>query len=278
MRKLLCAAAIAALAFVSTGCNKLKSRDQLNQGVQSFKNAKYTDAVEHFKQAIALDPSNPNGRLYLAVAYMVQYIPGAESPENVKLGQAARDEFMTVLRDNPKDKTAIAYLASLNFQQASASPDLDTKLKKLDEAREWYTKLTQVDPNAKEAWYSLGVIDWLKWYPKWQTARAKLNMKPEDPGPIKDPKVRQELKTQYGALIDDGLANLQKALNIDPQYDDAMAYMNLLIRERADLSDTPQGYKADVQTADNWVQKALEAKRIKAAKAAQTAGQVTAEK
>src|SRR5206468_8549475 len=139
------------------------------------------------------------------------YIPGAESPENVKLAQAAKDEFMTVLRENPKDKTAIAYLASLSFQQASASADLDTKLKKLDDARDWYLKLTQVDPNNKEAWYSLGVIDWLKWYPKWQTARAKLNMKPEDPGPIKDPKVRAELKTQYGSLIDDGLGNLQKA-------------------------------------------------------------------
>jgi tetratricopeptide (TPR) repeat protein len=278
MKKLFLVAAIAGLTLLSTGCNKLRSRDQLNQGVQSFKGAKYTDAVEHFKQAIALDPGNPNGRLYLAVAYMVQYIPGAESPDNVKLGQAARDEFMTVLRDNPKDKTAIAYLASLNFQQASASPDLEAKLKKLDEARDWYIKLTQVDPSNKEAWYSLGVIDWLKWYPKWQTARAKLNMKPEDPGPIKDKKVRDDLKATYGNLIDDGLANLQKALNNDPQYDDAMAYMNLLIRERADLSDTTEGYKTDVQTADNWVQKALEAKRIKAAKAAQSAGQVTAEK
>src|SRR5947209_9807600 len=143
-RNIVAIAALAGVALLGTGCSKLKSRDQLNQGVQSFKAAKYTDAVEHFKQAIALDPSNPNARLYLATAYMVQYIPGAESPENVKLGQAAKDEFMTVLRENPKDKTAIAYLASLSFQQASASADLDTKLKKLDDARDWYLKLTQV--------------------------------------------------------------------------------------------------------------------------------------
>jgi tetratricopeptide (TPR) repeat protein len=278
MKRLICVAGILALALATSGCDKLKSRDQLNQGVQSFKNAKYTDAVEHFKQAIDLDPSNPNARLYLATAYYVQYIPGAESPDNVKLAQAATDEFMSVLKTDPKDRTALAYLASLNFQQASASADLTEKMKKLDVAQEWYTKLTQVDPSNKEAWYSLGVIDWLKWYPKWSTARAKLGLKPEDPGPLKDPKVRAELKTDYGALIDDGLKNLQKALDLDSNYDDAMAYMNLLIRERADLADTPQAYKADVDTANNWIQKALEAKKIKAAKAAAATGQVTAEK
>jgi len=47
-----------------------------------------------------------------------------------------------------------------------------------------------------------------------------------------------------------------------------MAYINLLTRERADLADTPEGYKTDVQEADNWVQKALETKKIKAERVA----------
>ena len=78
------------------------------------------------------------------------------------------------------------------------------------------------------------------------TARANLRMKPEDPGPLKDKKVKEELKAQYSAIIDDGIANLQKALDIDKEYDDAMAYMNLLIRERADLPD----YAGGLQEAD----------------------------
>src|SRR5580658_1591446 len=40
-----------------------------------------------------------------------------------------------------------------------------------------------------------------------------------------------------------------------------MVYLNLLIRERADLRDTAEQYKQDVQEADNWVQHALDAKR-----------------
>jgi tetratricopeptide (TPR) repeat protein len=125
-----------------------------------------------------------------------------------------------------------------------------------------------VEPNNKEAYYSLGVITWGKWYPELMGARAKLGMKPEDPGPIKDKKVREELKAKWGPVVEDGIKNLQKALEIDPEYDDAMAYMNLLIRERADLADDVETYKKDTQTADNWVQKALETKKIKAERVA----------
>jgi hypothetical protein len=58
-----------------------------------------------------------------------------------------------------------------------------------------------------------------------------------------------------------------------------MAYMNLLIREKADLDDTPEQYKADTDTADKWVQKALDTKKMKAQKAAAAAqqGGITAE-
>ena len=75
-------AGVAVLAFTGSGCNKLKARNQLNTGVQAFKNAQYAEAVENFKKAVDLDPNFPPARLYLATAYMQQYIPGAESPEN----------------------------------------------------------------------------------------------------------------------------------------------------------------------------------------------------
>ena len=268
---------VVALALVGIGCDKLRSRDNLNKGVLAYKSAKYADAVEYFKQSVALDPTNTNGRLYLATAYMTQYIPGAESPENMQLAKSAKEEFMKVLETDPNDKTALASLASLSYQQAQGMPDLDAKLKKLDEAKEWYLKLIAADPQNKEGFYSLGVIDWLKWYPTYQTARAKLGMKPEEPGPLKDKAVKAELKEKYSAVIEDGLKNLTKSLDIDPNYDDAMAYMNLLIRERADLSDSEDDYKKDIATADGWVQKALDTKKMKAAKAAQSSGGIVQE-
>ena len=56
--------------FSTVGCNKLRARDQLNKGVLAYKNAKYEDAIEHFKNAVELDHSLTNARLYLATAYI----------------------------------------------------------------------------------------------------------------------------------------------------------------------------------------------------------------
>src|SRR5947209_13467357 len=96
------------VVLFGTGCDKLRSRDQLNKGVQAYKNAKYAEAIDNFKTAISLDPNNPNARLYLATAYMTQWIPGAESPENVKLATEAKREFEEVLSRDAKDKVALA--------------------------------------------------------------------------------------------------------------------------------------------------------------------------
>ncbi len=252
-RNLAALAVVAALAFATTGCEKLKARDNLNRGVQAYKNAQYTQAVEMFEKAVQLDPTFATARLYLAMAYYMQYIPGAESPENQQMADHALEQFQKVLTQEPNNDVATQSIASIYFNE-----------KKWDEAEQWYKKATALNPKNKEGFYTLGVIAWSRWYKAWAEARAKLGMKPEDPGPIKDKKVREQLKEQYLPVITAGLDNLQKALEVDKEYDDAMAYVNLLIRERADLDDNADEYKKDVETADNWVQKAMQTKKIKA--------------
>jgi len=179
MRKLTLIAAVAALALAGSGCTKLRARNELNKGVQAFKSAQYGDAVESFKKAVDMDPDFPTARLYLATAYMQQYIPGAESPENLQMATAAHDQFMKVLEQSKDDKIALASIASLYLNQ-----------KQLDKAQEWYQKLTVVDPNNKEAFYSLGFIAWSKWYPVYGRTMLEQKMKQEDPAPTKDKKVR----------------------------------------------------------------------------------------
>jgi Tfp pilus assembly protein PilF len=266
MRKSVLILSVAGAVLLAAGCTQLKARNELNKGVQAFKSAQYPDAVESFKKAVEYDPNFSTARLYLATAYMQQYIPGADSPENNQMAQAAHDQFMKVLEQNPNDKVAIASIASLYLNQ-----------KKWDDAQKWYEKLAAVDPSNKDAYYSLGFIAWSRWYPAYGTARANLGMKQEDPGPIKDKKVKDELKAKFGPVIDSGLQSLDKALQIDPEYDDAMAYENLLIRERADLMDSKQEYEQQVKIADDWVQKALATKKAKAEKKATAGGGIVAE-
>src|SRR5258705_1867799 len=92
------------LALVSTGCDQLKARDNLNKGVQAYKNARYPEAVAFFQKAVELDPSFKTTHLYLATAYISQYIPRAESPDNVRMAENAYNEIQNQLEPDPQDR------------------------------------------------------------------------------------------------------------------------------------------------------------------------------
>ena len=118
-------------------------------------------------------------------------------------------------------------------------------------------------------YYSIAVIDWTQAYQPRLEARAKLGLKPTDT--TIDKKTCAELKKAIDsnqAVVEDGIAKLNKAIELRPDYDDAMAYLNLMYRERADLEcDNPDARKADLKTADDWVDKTLATKKAKAEKA-----------
>lgn len=225
----------------------------LRQGIEQFQAGRYAAAVSSFERAASMENAKPVARLYLATSYMQQYVPGANSPENALLAQRAEEQFRRVLEMEPQNKVALASIASLNLNQ-----------KKWDEALGWYGKLIELDPSNADAYYTLGFVAWSKWYPVYSQARKDAGMKPQDPGPLPAAAVRQSLNAQYGPMLQAGIDALNKALEINPAYDDAMAYINLLIRERADLRDTVAENRQDVALADLWVEKALAAKKAKA--------------
>ena len=243
------------LAMLSTvACNKLQARDQLNKGVQSYKSAKYEEAIDHFQKAVSLDPGLINARLYLATAYAQQYIPGADTEDNNRMAQQAIDQYKAVLERDPKNVNSVKGIAYLYLQ-----------MKKFEEAKQYYRKASELDPNDPEAYYSIGVIDWTQSYQPRMEERSKLGLKPEEP--LKDKKVCAMLQQKVKDVIQDGIAMLEKALQLRPDYDDAMAYMNLLYRERADVQcDDPAARAADLKTADEWVDKTMAVKKAKAEK------------
>ena len=173
-------------------------------------------------------------------------------------------EFQRVLAGDPGNRVALQSLASLHYQMAQGIDDQDQKSMRLDESAGWYRKLNEADPSNKEGWYSLAVIGWNKVYPARVKVRKQLGMRPDDPGPIPNAQIREDLRARNGAAIDDGIANLERALQIDPAYDDAMAYLNLMYRERADLEPSKELWARDTAMAGQWVQKSLEEKKRKA--------------
>jgi len=248
------------LAILSTGgCSKLRARDQLNKGVQAYKNARYEEAIDHFQQAVSLDPALLNARLYLATAYAQQYIPGADTEDNNRMGQQAIDQYKAVLDSDKKNINSVKGIAYLYLQ-----------MKKFEDAKSYYRKATELDPNDPEPYYSVAVIDWTQSYQPRMEERAKLGLKPEEPLNPKDKnqkKVCDDLKAKNAGVIQDGIDNLNKALQLRPDYDDAMAYMNLMYRERADVTcDDAAARAADLKTADDWVDKTMATKKAKAEK------------
>lgn len=248
------------MLFSITGCTKLRARDQLNKGVLAYKNAKYEEAINHFQQAVELDPTLLNARLYLATAFAQQYIPGVDTPDNTKFAEQAIDQYKEVLQRDPKNVNSVKGIAYLFLQ-----------MKKFNDAKDYYRKATDLDPNDPEPYYSVAVIDWTQTYQPRMEERAKLGLKPEEP--LKDKKVCAALKQKNMPNIQEGVDNLNKALQLRPDYDDAMAYMNLMYRERADVQcEDPSARAADLKTADEWVDKTLAVKKAKAEKQPGTGG------
>src|SRR5580700_3584424 len=255
-RRLLMVFGAALVVLSSTGCNKLKARDHLNKGVQAYKNSKFEQAIDHFQQAVTLDPTLINARLYLATAFAQQYIPGADTPENNHYGEQAIEQYKQVLQVDPRNINSIKGIAYLYLQ-----------MKKFDLAKEYYKKASEVDPNDPEPYYSVAVIDWTQTYVPRQEERAKLGMKPDEALPAKDKKVCATMRERNTANVQEGIDNLNKAIQLRPDYDDAMAYLNLMYRERADVEcDDLNARQEDLKTADHWVDQTLITKKAKAEK------------
>jgi len=236
---------LAMLALAATSCAKLQARDNLNKGVRAFRNAHYDDAVTLFKEAIRLDPELTNAELYLATAYAQQFIPGAASEENQKYAELALETFEGVLKRDTNNVTAIGGLASI-YQNTN----------QFQKAREFYLKNAQLEPTNAVPFYAVGSVNWIMVFNK------------NNPPPPEE----------QAQLIEEGISNLDKALAINPTYEDAMTYKNLLYREKARLATDAQEKTQLIAQADEWFNKALETRKKNAEKKAGPGGIVLGSK
>ena len=257
-------AALLILVAATSGCSKLQARDKLNKGVAAFKNAQYDTAIEFFKQSKELDPGLMNARLYLATAYASQYIPGAPSDQNIALGTAAVNEFKDVLSIDANNLSAIDGIGSILFQMAGTPYDP----KKFEESKSYHQKHIDLKPNDPEPYYWIGVIDWTLAFRGNGELRADYNknnikkqVRDDDPLP---PAVRAVYVEKYGPMVEEGITNLQKAIQIKSDYDDAMAYLNLLYRRKADMVESADERASLKKQADELIDKVKEIKQRRA--------------
>lgn len=252
---------LAALA-TTAGCNKLRARDKLNKGVQAFKGGQFDAAIEDFKSAKDLDPSLLNARLYLAAAYASQYIPGAPSDENTRIGQQAIQEYQEILQNDPNNLAAIDGMGSMLYNMVGTPFDP----KKFEESKTYHQRHIELKPEDPEPYYWIGVIDWSLAFRGNKDMReeynhtAKKTIKDADPMPAA---LSAQFKDKYSPVVEEGITDLQKAITLRPDYDDAMAYLNLLYRQKADMESSADARDADIKMADDLVDKVKAIKQKK---------------
>jgi tetratricopeptide (TPR) repeat protein len=188
----------------------------------------------------------------LGTALAQQYIPGAESPENLRVANQAIAAFEDVLKLDAKNSTALTSVAVLYYN-----------MKQFGKAREYQRRRIDVDPNNPEPYYWIGVLDWGQCFPRDMNLRKDLKLnfpqdseKPDILPPLPE-EARARLASENGAAVEEGIQDLEKAIELKPDHRNAMAYLNLLYRQKADL-ETDQGARQyDLRIANEWVDKAV---------------------
>src|SRR5581483_2106412 len=120
----------------------------------------FNTAVEHFDNAVRLDPSNVAPKLFLANALMREAF--ADKATSAPLMARARQQYIDVLAYEGGNKQALEGLVMTAMSEGQPR-----------EARDWAMKLIQADPKDKNGYYSVGVADWALAFPEVQRARMQ---------------------------------------------------------------------------------------------------------
>lgn len=275
-RRLLGVLVVCCSLLVAPGCQNLKTRMSLAKGNKLYKAQKYDEAIVEYKKILSMDPDNFMANYLVAISNLAQYHPGSTHPRDVQYANESikafektlsltppgtpdeqkgwRDKlqkyYLSLLVSAQQEDKAIAFLEKQRQREpnnVSIIQQLATHYAKhdFDKALEAFEKVAELEPT-KEHWYTVGVVCWERSYKGGEMVSNDERKK----------------------LIDEGLAALNKALAIDADYFEALSYVNLLHREQAKVYAAQQdleGYTKALQTADEYMRKALDARKRKQA-------------
>jgi tetratricopeptide (TPR) repeat protein len=252
MKKVLCLIAALTLALSTLGCTKIRARMEIKAANEAYQKEDYAGALPHYQAARQIDPSFPDLDRLVGYSEIGLYVPDDKSPKNEQHADRAILELNNYLKKRPDDRIARDALINmyLNANRTSAAIDyfrnylkdhpadleavksvatLYAKQGDFNESLNWYQKITLLDAKNPEAFYIFGVVCYEK--------VAK--------NPPADPAQKME-------IINRGKDALQHAIDMKPDYAEAMAYLNLLWRQQAlvDALTDPVKAQADVAQAD----------------------------
>ena len=267
-RSLLTSVLLASL-LASAGCDKFQSRAEIRQGNEFFKVGKYDTALAKYNHALQLDPGEKKLYKNLGLAYMGLYQPGSKHPKDLEYSQRAIDYLKKYIEAFPQDKKASEFLVTMYLNSG-----------RLDDALAFFQDYSQKHPQDSKAMETMANLYFQKADFPHGVEMMEKAMKLT--GPKKEtyetigaqawdkahnyPELTDE---QRQAVVTQGIEAMNKSLAIDPNYPEALAFINLLYREQAKLDQKTDPKKAeeDIAKADEYRNKAIELQKQKQAQA-----------
>lgn len=212
------------------------------------------------KLATAADPQDKK-----LANLALQYLVAAYGPDKINDPAKAEPVVQRMIEIEPSEPTNYFALAKI-YEDAGAYPEAEQVLLRAKDARPsdpgvymtlagYYNRQGQFDktiealeqrakqePNNPEAFYTISTYYWDKAY--------------------RDPRVREAEKRDY---VQKGVEAVDRAIQIKPDYAEALVYKGLLLRLQANLEKDPAKQQALLKQADGLRDKALELRKQKAA-------------
>lgn len=237
-----CAVLVSGSSIVARA--QTRSYSELKLGEEAFNRRDLAVSIHHFEAAVALDPTNIKNRLFLANAQMAKWFTERSQPFSPHM-VAAQQNYDQVLAYDPGNRDALHGLVGIALNSRRPSDALAL-------AR----RLIESDGSDTAAHFSEGVANWAIVYEGYSAANGNAEGAPHASF-LSDAGVRGELRAKYGRNIEEGLASLNRAVELKTNFDEAMAYKNLLLRLKAGISATEAESRQWMEEADVWLKKAL---------------------
>ena len=224
----------------------------MDYGAAAYKVARYDAAIAHFKAALAIDPDSAKASLFLGIAYNSEVVPNLDTPENLANAKSAIAALKAVPDTAPEYLTALRQIAAVHRNVQQDEDAIKAELHVLE-----------LEPSDPEAHYTIGVIEWKHSYANARDILAANNLVDDGVGNSTLPQSAcLNLRSRNAPLVADGLGHLTRAIELRSGYDDAMQYLNLIYRRRADLAcGNASEREEDLAKADEWTNKAMLARK-----------------
>lgn len=223
------------LILLLNGCASLNEHLAMKDAASFYKQAKWEDAAKKFEEALRINPYRPENWKHLGFCYWNMIEPGSTAQKDMDATRKALEAFQKYLQIVKKDDSIQDYIINLYINQNL-----------LEEGVKYYEEVLKDNPQDTRVLFTLSQM-----YGKMgnfekslEYSLKKADLTPNDPaGYIYIAALcwqrsynRQDTPEEREQIVNKGLPQIDRAIQLDPKNSTAYVYKGLLYRQLAETS------------------------------------------